>query len=64
MTGHSRAGPRRGASISRPAAVIFTPRQAGHDEHEAVALEQHERLRDEVARRCHGAGHAAAICPR
>jgi len=45
MTGRSRAGPRRGASISRPAAVIFhARRRAGRDQDEAVTLEQHERL--------------------
>ena len=49
MTGRSRAGPRRGASISRPAAVIFHARvEPGRDEHEAVALKQHERRGDEV----------------
>ena len=49
MPRRRRAGPRRGGSISRPAAVIFHARvEAGRGEHHAVALEQHERRGHEV----------------
>jgi len=41
--------PRRGGSISRPAAGdLPRARRAGRDEHETMALEQHECLRHEV----------------
>jgi hypothetical protein len=48
MAGRSRAGPRRGASISRPAAVIFHARVEPAATKTAVALEQHERSRDVI----------------
>jgi hypothetical protein len=65
MTGRLRAGPRRGASISRPAAVIFHARVESDATSTRPSREQHERGGHEVGpavprSRAHGGDPAGA----
>ena len=63
MPGRSRAGPRRGASINRPAAVIFHARvEPAATSTRPWRSSSTSACVTRAARPCHGAGHAAAIC--